>query len=208
MRSIVSSLLLLVSLVPQLFASEPPVIIVIGDSLSAAFGMQQDQAWPSLLQNRLQNNGYDHRIFNSSIAGDTTQGGLARLPGLLQKYQPELVLIELGANDGLRGLSVDTTGQNLAQMIANSQQAGAKVLLSDIRLPPNYGRAYTDKFQQLFSNLAEQFNIGLIPFLLEDIVFDPQLMMADGIHPTAAAQPLLLEVLWPFICGALSPPAP
>jgi len=208
MRSIISSLLLLVGLLPQLAASEPPVIIVIGDSLSAAYGMQQDQAWPSLLQTRLQNNGYDHRIFNSSIAGDTTQGGLARLPGLLEKYRPELVLIELGANDGLRGLSVDTTGQNLAQMIANSQQAGAKVLLSDIRLPPNYGRAYTDKFQQLFSNLAEQFNIGLIPFLLEDIVFDPQLMMADGIHPTAAAQPLLLEVLWPFICGALSPPAP
>ena len=192
-------------LAAPLFAAQAPVIVVIGDSLSAAYGMQQDQAWPSLLQSRLQKNGYQHQVFNSSITGDTTQGGLARLPGLLSKFQPELVLIELGGNDGLRGLSVATTRQNLAQMISLSQQNGARVLLSAIRLPPNYGKTYTDKFQYLFSDLAERFDVPLIPFLLEDIVFDPQLMMPDGIHPSAAAQPRLLELVWPFVCDTLAP---
>ena len=173
-----------------------PSIVILGDSLSAAYGMEMSQSWPSLLQQRLIENGYAHRVFNSSIAGDTTQGGATRLPRLLDKNQPEVVILELGGNDGLRGLPIEVTGKNLSSMIEQSQSAGASVILSEMRIPPNYGRTYTEKFNTLYTTLANQYEVSLLPFLLDDIALEPGLMMADGIHPTAEAQPLILEKVW------------
>ena len=173
-----------------------PSIVILGDSLSAAYGMEISQSWPSLLQQRLIENGYAHRIFNSSIAGDTTQGGATRLPRLLDKNQPDVVILELGGNDGLRGLPIEVTGNNLSSMIEQSQSAGASVILSEMRIPPNYGRTYTEKFNTLYTTLADEYGVSLLPFLLDDIALEPGLMMADGIHPTAEAQPLILEKVW------------
>lgn len=173
-----------------------PSIVILGDSLSAAYGMEISQSWPSLLQQRLIENGYAHRVFNSSIAGDTTQGGATRLPRLLDKNQPEVVILELGGNDGLRGLPIEVTGNNLSSMIEQSQSAGASIILSEMRIPPNYGRTYTEKFNTLYTTLADKYGVSLLPFLLDDIALEPDLMMADGIHPTAEAQPLILEKVW------------
>ncbi len=176
-----------------------PSIIILGDSLSAAYGMEISQSWPSLLQQRLIENGYAHRVFNSSIAGDTTQGGATRLPRLLDRSRPDVVILELGGNDGLRGLPIEVTGKNLSSMIEQSQSAGASVILSEMRIPPNYGRTYTEKFNTLYSTLAERYGVTLLPFLLADIALEPGLMMADGIHPTAKAQPLILEKVWRYL---------
>jgi acyl-CoA thioesterase-1 len=181
------------------FAQAGPAIIVLGDSLSAAYGMEISQSWPSLLQERLTENGYSYRVFNSSITGDTTQGGLARLPRLLDKQQPGIVILELGGNDGMRGLPIEVTRQNLSTMIERSQSAGATVILAEMRIPPNYGRTYTEKFNSMYTVLTEQYDIALLPFLLQDIALEPDLMQADGIHPTARAQPLLLDQVWIII---------
>lgn len=177
-------------------AETDPVILILGDSLSAAYGMQQEESWPRLLQNRLTENGYAYRIFNSSIAGDTTEGGLTRLPRLLTGLQPEVVIIELGGNDGLRGLSLEVTRNNLQSMIDLSKQAGASVILAGIRLPPNYGRKYTEQFSEMFVSLAKTSSVKLIPFLLEGIALDSTLMLEDGIHPTAQAQTKVLQNVW------------
>jgi len=173
-----------------------PVIVVLGDSLSAAFGMEISQSWPSLLQERLIQNGYSYRVFNSSIAGDTTQGGLARLPRLLERNNPDIVMVELGGNDGLRGLPIAETRGNLASMIELSQSIGASVILAEMRIPPNYGRSYTEQFNSTYTLLVEQYGISLLPFLLQDIALEPDLMLADGIHPNARAQPMILEQVW------------
>ena len=173
-----------------------PAIVILGDSLSAAYGMEINQSWPSLLQQRLTENGYAYRVFNSSIAGDTTQGGAARLPRLLDRNQPDIVILELGGNDGLRGLPIEVTGKNLSTMIEQSQSAGASVILSEMRIPPNYGRTYTEKFNTMYTTLAQQYGVSLLPFLLDDIALEPGLMQADGIHPTARAQPLILDKVW------------
>ena len=149
-----------------------------------------------LLQDRLERDGYAYRVFNSSIAGDTTQGGLARLPRLLEKQAPAIVLIELGGNDGLRGIQLDVTRANLAQMIELSQQAGARVILAEMRIPPNYGATYTERFHALYGELAEETGATLLPFLLEDIALEPGMMMDDGIHPSIDAQPLILDAVW------------
>ena len=181
------------------FAGNSPVILVIGDSLSAGYGMELSQSWPRLLQNRLDDNGHQYRVVNSSITGDTTQGGLTRLPRLLEKHQPSLVIIELGGNDGLRGLGISVTRSNLSQMVQKSQQAGATVILTGIRLPPNYGPAYTDQFYSIYGDMQEQFGLLLIPFFMEDVAFNPELMQGDGIHPNAKAQPILLDSVWEFL---------
>jgi len=189
-------LVLFIVLPSSLPAAENETIVILGDSLSAAYGMETDESWPSLLQARLDEDGYAYRVFNSSIAGDTTQGGLARLPRLLEKQFPAIVLIELGGNDGLRGLPLEVTKNNLSTMIEKSRAAGAEVIISEIRIPPNYGRTYTEKFNALFHELAEQESVTLLPFLLEDIALAPGMMLADGIHPTAAAQPVILDEVW------------
>jgi len=161
--------------------------------------MEINQSWPSLLQERLKENGYAYRVFNSSITGDTTQGGLARLPRLLGKHEPGIVILELGGNDGLRGLPIEVTDQNLSSMIEQSQSAGATVILAEMRIPPNYGRTYTEKFNSMYTTLTAQYDISMLPFLLQDIALEPGLMQADGIHPTARAQPVILEKVWSIL---------
>ena len=200
MRLKLALLFVLFSFAPFcVFAQTGPAIIVLGDSLSAAYGMEISQSWPSLLQERLTENGYAYRVFNSSITGDTTQGGLARLPRLLEKHQPGIVILELGGNDGLRGLPIEVTNQNLSSMIEQSQAVGASVILAEMRIPPNYGRTYTEKFNSMFTTLTEQYGIALLPFLLQEIALEPGLMQSDGIHPTASAQPLILDQVWGFL---------
>jgi len=173
-----------------------PVILVLGDSLSAAYNMELSESWPSLLQDRLTEDGHAYRVFNSSIVGDTTQSGVSRLPRLLAEYQPQVVIIELGGNDGLRGLPLEVTQSNLQSMIDQSQAIGASVVLAGIRIPPNYGKTYTERFSEMYTELAAVEGVQFIPFLLEGIALDPELMMEDGIHPTANAQPLLLDTVW------------
>lgn len=173
-----------------------PSILIMGDSISAAFGMEQAESWPVLLSMRLEEDGYAYRVFNSSITGDTTEGGLSRLPRLLASQEPAVVIIELGGNDGLRGLSLDITRSNLQNMISLSVEAGAAVVLAGIQLPPNYGPTYTQRFASMYEELAKQYSIALIPFILEDVALDPTLMQDDGIHPNARAQPILLENVW------------
>ena len=197
MRFVFARLLVLLTVLPLLSdASEERAIVILGDSLSAAYGMEVQESWPSLLQQRLEKDGYAYRVFNSSIAGDTTQGGLTRLPRLLEKQNPAVVLIELGGNDGLRGIQLDVTRANLAQMIELSQAAGALVILAEMRIPPNYGAAYTKRFHEMFGELAERSDTTLLPFLLEDIALEPGMMMEDGIHPSVDAQPLITNLVW------------
>lgn len=184
-------------------AQDKPVILLLGDSLSAAYGMQLDESWPRLLQNRLDDNGHEYRVMNSSITGETTQGGLTRLPRLLEKYQPSVVIIELGGNDGLRGLGIEVTRQNLVSMIEQSLAINAHVILTGIRLPPNYGTAYVEQFESIFGELAEHYDLPLVPFLMEGIALEPELMQGDGIHPNARAQPLLLANVWAELATVL-----
>ena len=178
-------------------------VLILGDSLSAAYGMQVSESWPSLLQERLDEEGHDWRVFNPSITGDTTQGGLSRLPRLLENQQPGLVLIELGGNDGLRGLPLEVTRDNLAEMIGRSRAAGAEVIISEIHIPPNYGRVYTERFNAIFHELAAEQGVTLLPFLLEDVALEPGMMQNDGVHPTAAAQPVILDAVWEVMAPML-----
>jgi acyl-CoA thioesterase-1 len=184
-------------------AGDPPVIMILGDSISAAYNMEVSQSWPSLLQDRLDEQGYSYRVFNSSIAGDTTQGGLARLSRLIEKHKPAIVIIELGANDGLRGLPIEVTRGNLSAMIELSLAAGATVLLTEMRIPPNYGMSYTGQFKETYGLLKEKYDVLLVPFLMGNVVLDPALMQADGIHPSANAQPVLLGNVWAVLEPAL-----
>ncbi len=176
-----------------------PTIVVLGDSLSAAYGIRVEQGWVSLLQARLRAKGYGHRVINASSSGETTGGGLARLPRVLATHRPALVVVELGANDGLRGLPIADIRANLESIIGLSQRAGARILLVGMRIPPNYGPAYTRQFHELFGQLADRHRLAEVPFLLEDVALDDGLMQEDGLHPTAAAQPLLLAEIWPHL---------
>ena len=197
MRVILSLLLLLVGLIPYTApASEPPVLLILGDSLSAGFGMDRDQSWVHLLEVRLKQNDYSYRILNSSISGDTTQGGLARLPRLMERYHPQIVIIELGGNDGLRGVNPIVSRENMTEMIRLSQQGGAQVLLAGIKLPPNYGVAYLEQFESMYADLAREYNTLLVPFFMDGVVFVPGLLQADGIHPNEQGQPVLLDNVW------------
>lgn len=174
-------------------------VLVVGDSISAALGLDTQQGWVSLLQNRLQEGGFAHQVVNASISGDTSSGGMARLPALLSQHRPQLVIIELGGNDGLRGQPPAQLQQNLARMVDVSTAAGAKVLLLGMRLPPNFGQRYTQAFAQVFSDVAADKQVPLVPFLLEGVGGVPGMMQADGIHPAVAAQPRLLENVWPTL---------
>lgn len=179
-------------------------MLILGDSLSAGYGMDREHSWVRLLENRLQENGYTYKILNSSISGDTTQGGLARLPRLLDRYQPGIVIIELGGNDGLRGINPDITRENMTSMIQQSQKTGARVLLAGIKLPPNYGEAYLEKFESMYPDLASQFDTLLVPFILEGVAFRPDLLQADTIHPNEKGQPVLLDNVWEILEPALT----
>ncbi|WKC36856.1 arylesterase [Ectopseudomonas chengduensis] len=174
-------------------------LLVVGDSISAAFGLDSRQGWVALLEKRLDEEGFEHSVVNASISGDTSAGGAARLSALLAEHKPELVIIELGGNDGLRGQPPAQLQQNLASMIDKSQSAGADVLLLGMRLPPNYGARYTTSFAQVFADLAEQKKVPLVPFFLEGVGGVPGMMQADGIHPTESAQAVLLENVWPTL---------
>lgn len=166
--------------------------------------MDRDQSWVNLLEIRLQENGYAYRILNSSISGDTTQGGLTRLPRLLERYQPEIVLIELGANDGLRGIDPAITRENITGMIQQSQAVGARVLLAGIKLPPNYGSAYLGQFESMYADLASEFDTLLVPFFMEGVALEPELLQADNIHPNEKGQPVLLDNVWNVLEPALN----
>lgn len=174
-------------------------LLVVGDSISAAFGLDSHQGWVALLEKRLEQEGFEHSVVNASISGDTSAGGAARLSALLAEHQPALVIIELGGNDGLRGQPPAQLQQNLASMVEKSRQAGAKVLLLGMRLPPNYGVRYTRAFAQVYADVAAQEQVDLVPFFLEGVGGVPGMMQADGIHPGEPAQALLLDNVWPSL---------
>lgn len=177
-------------------SAEKKTLLIVGDSLSAAYNIPQSSGWVSLLQERLEEKAPDWRTVNASISGETTTGGLTRLPDLLGQHQPEIVLLELGGNDGLRGQPPARIQNNLQQMINLSLEADAQVVLAGVLLPPNYGRRYLEQFEQIFPRLAEQNQLTLIPFILEGVADQTDLMQDDGIHPTAEAQAKILETVW------------
>ncbi|OLF52410.1 arylesterase [Pseudomonas chlororaphis] len=174
-------------------------VLIVGDSISAAFGLDTRQGWVALLEQRLKSEGFNDKVINASISGDTSAGGQARLPALLAEHKPELVILELGGNDGLRGQLPTQLQQNLASMIDSSRASGAKVLLLGMQLPPNYGVRYTKAFAEVYSTLANEKNVALVPFFLQGVGGHPELMQADGIHPAASAQGQLLENVWPTL---------
>ena len=169
---------------------------MLGDSLSASFGIEHSSGWVSLLEQKIHDSGFSFRVVNASISGETTQGGLQRLPDLLSKYHPAVVVLELGGNDGLRGLNLAMVQNNLQSMIAKTLSSKANILLVGIRLPPNYGQIYTDQFHQIYIDLAQANKIPLVPFILDSIATNQDLMQPDGIHPTAKAQSIMLENVW------------
>ena len=180
---------------PALWAAKP-VILVLGDSLSAGHGIDADRGWVTLLQKRLTREGYSWQVVNASVSGDTSSGGLSRLPGALRRYQPSLVIIELGGNDGLRGLDLNVMEHNLARAVTRARQAGARVLLVGVRMPPNYGPAYTRRFTRTYQAVAKRLDVAWVPNLLSGVDDRPGLMQQDGIHPLAKAQPRMLDNVW------------
>jgi acyl-CoA thioesterase-1 len=185
--------------VPGAVAAPDRTVLVLGDSLSAAYGIKPAEGWVALLQKRMRAQGYGHRVVNASVSGETTSGGLQRLPRALQLHKPEIVVIELGANDGLRGLPLAVTRENLSKMVSASKRAGADVLLVGMQMPPNYGARYTAEFAELFRELARGSAIALVPFLLDSVALDDKLMQADGLHPNVSGQPILLDNVWPHL---------
>jgi acyl-CoA thioesterase-1 len=177
--------------------SAPKTVLVVGDSLSAEYGLNRGAGWVALLGQKLKSEKIDATIVNASISGETTSGGRARLPALLSAHKPEIVVIELGANDGLRGLPVDAASANLREMIAMAQKQRAKVMLIGMRMPPNYGRAYTERFFGMFASLAKEYKAPLVPFMLEGVADKPALFQADRLHPSAQAHPIILNNIWP-----------
>lgn len=176
------------------------VILVFGDSISAGYGLARvDQGWVALLQARLRKEGYGYDVVNASVSGETTAGGLARLPRALAVHHPAIVILELGGNDGLRALPVESVRANLERMVDRAQDAGARVLLLGMRIPSNYGPEYTTRFAALYRALAHDRKLAFVPFFLEHVALDPSLMQADGIHPNAAAQTALLDQVWPHL---------
>ena len=181
-------------------AAETPVILVFGDSISAGYGLERvERGWVALLQTRLKDQEYGYQVINASVSGETTAGGLARLPRALMLHQPKIVILELGGNDGLRALPVAQMRANLARMADLASAAGARVLLLGMRMPPNYGPDFTEQFRSSYSDLARGNKLPFVPFLLNDIALSPNLMQADGIHPNVLGQPRLLDNVWPIL---------
>jgi acyl-CoA thioesterase-1 len=171
-------------------------ILVLGDSLSAAYGIRPEQGWVALLTQRLKGQGYGYEVVNASVSGETTSGGLQRLPRALQIHHPGVVVLELGANDGLRGLPIAVTKENLTKMVQLCQAAGARLLLVGIRIPPNYGPRYANEFAGVYPEIAKQFQLPLIPFLLDKVALNPALMQEDGLHPNERGEPQVLQTVW------------
>lgn len=189
------------------WAAKPGPLLVLGDSLSAAHNIAVSQGWVHLVATRLATCDPPHKVVNASISGETTEGGRNRLPALLDQHQPSVVVIELGANDGLRGLPLDEIRTNLSAMIQASQHAGAHVLLLGIELPVNYGPAYRDALREIYADLAKQYHVRLLPFLLEGVALNPVLMQADGLHPNAAGEKRVFENVWAELQPMLNCPA-
>jgi acyl-CoA thioesterase-1 len=189
---------------PSIPPPTQPSILIFGDSLSAAYGIGEDEGWETLLAERLKQENSKLQVINGSVSGETTTGGRARLPSLLQRYAPTYVLIELGGNDGLRGLPLALMRENLTEMITLSKASGATVLIAGMQIPPNYGPRYTEPFYAQYAELAEEFDLYLIPFLIDGIPQQPALMQADGIHPKAEAQSMILDNVWPVLREAMS----
>jgi acyl-CoA thioesterase-1 len=189
-------------------AAGSPVVLVVGDSISAAYGISRQQGWVNLLQQRLQQKAYPYTVVNASVSGDTSRTGLTRLPLLLERHRPAVVIIELGGNDGLQGLPLAQLQDNLEQMVQLSRQHGARVLLAGIRLPPNYGPAYNRQFAAVFRSVAKDYQLAFVPRLLHGVADRPELMQADGIHPQAGGQAGILANIWPRLEALLNPGRP
>lgn len=190
-------------------AAESPAsrtIVVLGDSLSAGYGVKTQEGWVKLLEQRLAAQGYEYRVVNASVSGETTQGGVARLPRMIDLHKPAIVIVELGGNDGLRGLPLATSRENLKRAIEMSRKANAKVVLVGMVIPPNYGQRYGQEFRDMFAALAKQYEPAFVPFFLDKVALDPTMMQDDGIHPNAKGQPQLLENLWPKLRPLLVAP--
>ena len=179
------------------YANASPSILVLGDSLSAGYGIDPRRGWVQLLRERLEQDGYDYRVLNASISGDTTRGGWERLPKELEQHRPSLLILELRANDGLRGFPIPEIRTNLEQIVNLARVSGAKVLLLGMRLPPNYGRKYAERFAELFPQFAQEKGLSLVPFFLDGVSERPDLMQEDRLHPNESAQSRLLENIWP-----------
>ncbi|WP_193166038.1 arylesterase [Microbulbifer hainanensis] len=191
--------LCLLLFVPLAQANEADTLLVLGDSISAGYGIDEAQGWVQLLRERLDHGDSPVAVVNASISGETTSGGLARLPRLLKEHQPRWLIVELGGNDGLRGYPPQALQRNLQQMVQLAERQGAEVLLLGMRIPPNYGRAYTEAFAAVYPKVAEAEKVSLVPFFLEPVALQQGAMQDDGIHPTASAQPALLEHIWPCV---------
>ena len=196
--------LLLIGVAAPLQAATTPTVLVFGDSLSAGYGIDVDQSWPALLQARLESQGYEHRVINASISGETTEGGVTRIGAALENFSPDLVILELGGNDGLRGFPTSRMRENMQKIIEAAKQSGASVVILGIRIPTNYGTRYTSAFEDVYRQLAGQMDVLWIEFFMEGIALNEALMQDDGIHPNAEAQSLLLDNAWPIIHQALS----
>jgi len=188
-------------------AREPArTILVLGDSLSAGYGLANGEDWVTLLQARLKSQGYRYRVVNASVSGETTTGGLARLPRALTLHRPSIVILELGGNDGLRGLPLETSRRNLDNLVIAAQAAGAKVLLLGMKIPPNYGPRYSAGFERMFREVAARHRVAFEPFFLDKVALVPGMMQDDGLHPTAPAQPVMLATVWPVLLPLLGSP--
>jgi acyl-CoA thioesterase I len=187
--------------------AEAPVILVFGDSISAGYGLARvEQGWVELLRTRLKTEGYGYQVVNASVSGETTAGGVARLPRALELHHPKIVILELGGNDGLRALPVPQMRSNFEQMIDLSRTSGAKVLVLGMRIPPNYGPQYTEQFEAVYGDLARADKLPLVPFLMDRIALQPKLMQGDDIHPNVDGQPVLLDNVWPLLRPMLQKP--
>src|SRR5262245_18499685 len=186
------------------YAASSPNILVFGDSISAAYGMRVEEGWVSLLQKKLTAQGYGYHVVNASVSGETTDGGRARLARALAVQRPGIVILELGGNDGLRGLPLEDVRANLEAMVEAARKNGSQVLLLGMRIPPNYGATYAGKFHGLYGELAEKYRLPFVPFFLDTVALDPSKIQQDGLHPNAQAQPQILEAVWPTLRPMLS----
>ena len=202
MRIFISFLFLLLTATAT--GAESPTIVIFGDSLSAGYGIEVDQSWAALLQARLKEQGYEHRVVNASISGETTEGGATRIDVALQDFSPDLIILELGGNDGLRGFPAARIKANLEKIVSRAKATGAAVVLLGIRIPSNYGPRYSSEFEGVFRQVSANLDVEWIEFFMEGIAMNDDLLQDDRIHPNAAAQPILLDNAWPIISATLS----